>query len=218
MNKLSRVTNIKHARGHTKRLSKRSLSRRLLVDLLENVIRPSTALSKLKRRYEVADEIQMTTAMREACRFLELLACRIMIVTDGDTGEVLLRLPVSHNFPGVLNPRFAGPAFSAITAVLDKFPYYYEKRDLLLHVNIMPKASYRPQHGRCVERFGDHLLTYKSWDLNLDQIEAPFPEGNPELFPEVSHHYSPRLGYQGFDGTNWRSDWYPVPDGNGRNA
>jgi hypothetical protein len=47
---------------------------------------------------------------------------------------------------------------------------------------------------------------------DLEDIEAPFPDHDLTLWPEASYLYGSPLGYQGFDGMNWRSDWYH-PDG-----
>ena len=83
-----------------------------------------------------------------------------------------------------------------------------DEPEVLLHVYSMPKDDYSRLDGFSVKDYGDHILTYQRWDREIEDIEAPSPADDSMLLPKASYLYSPKRGYQGFDGFNWRSDWH----------
>lgn len=186
----------------------------MIADLRDGIITPKTPLKQLKARYQGVNSAgALTMMMREACRLYEGLAGSQLLVVDGYTDEIV------RSFDRPLEVMRRGTkwleriAVSSLTQTMDEEPEddedaYREKLDVILHVYSMPAGRYQKRAGKLVKAYGEHILTYQRWDKDLEDIEAPFPDHDLTLWPEASYLFSNPLGYQGFDGMNWRSDWY----------
>ncbi|MCQ4635077.1 hypothetical protein GB927_034000 [Shinella sp. CPCC 100929] len=183
------------------------LPARLVRDLTNGSIRPDASPRTLARRYPAAKEGELEVAMKTAFRWLESIAGGLVIVSDGNSGEIIEQIampPVSGGYGG-RSP--VGLGLSAMTAMLDRRKRYRNARDFFLHVHIMPDGTYRKKQGKHVEQFGELLLTYRGWDKEAEDLDVPFPDGMPSLDREVCYRYSPQKGYVGFDGERWRCEW-----------
>jgi len=194
------------------------VTERMIGDLRLGVITPATTLSQLKARYQGVNSTgALTMMMREACRLYEGLVGSQLLVVDGNSDKIV------RSFDRPLEVMQRGTkwleriAVSSLTQTMDEEPgddenAYRDQLDVILHVYSMPAGRYQKRAGKLVKAFGQHILTYQRWDKDLEDIEAPFPDHDLTLWPEASYLYGSALGYQGFDGMNWRSDWYH-PDG-----
>lgn len=186
----------------------------MIADLRAGIITPKTPLKQLKARYlGVNSAGALTMMMREACRQYEGLVGSQLLVVDGYTNKIV------RSFDRPLEVMRRGTkwleriAVSSLTQTMDEEPEddedaYREQLDVILHVYSMPAGRYQKRAGKLVKDYGQHILTYQRWDKDLEDIEAPFPDHDLTLWPEASYLYGSALGYQGFDGMNWRSDWY----------
>lgn len=191
-----------------------SVAEWMIGDLRTGVITPMTTLRQLKARYPCVNSMGALTMMvRKACRLYEGLAGSQLLVVDGYTDEIV------RSFDRPLEVMRRGTkwleriAVSSLTQTMDEEPEddedaYREQLDVILHVYSMPAGRYQKRAGKLVKAYGEHILTYQRWDKDLEDIEAPFPDHDLTLWPEASYLFSNPLGYQGFDGMNWRSDWY----------
>lgn len=186
----------------------------MIADLRAGVITPKTTLRQLKARYQGVNSAgALTMMMREACRQYEGLVGSQLLVVDSYSDEIV------RSFDRPLEVMRRGTkwleriAVSSLTQTMDEEPEddedaYREQLDVILHVYSMPAGRYQKRAGKLVKDYGQHILTYQRWDKDLEDIEAPFPDHDLTLWPEASYLFSAPLGYQGFDGMNWRSDWY----------
>jgi hypothetical protein len=194
------------------------VTERMIADLRAGVITPKTTLKQLKARYQGINSMgALTMMMREACRLFEGSIGAQLLVVDGYSDEIVR----SFDRPLEVMPRgtkwLERIAVSSLTQTMDEEPgddedAYREQLDVIMHVYSMPAGRYQKRAGKLVKAYGQHILTYQRWDKDLEDIEAPFPDHDLTLWPEASYLYGNPLGYQGFDGMNWRSDWYH-PDG-----
>jgi hypothetical protein len=190
------------------------VTERMIADLRAGVITPKTTLRQLNARYQGVNSTgALTMMMREACRLYEGLVGSQLLVVDGYTNKIV------RSFDRPLEVMRRGTkwleriAVSSLTQTMDEEPgddedAYREQLDVILHVYSMPAGRYQKRAGKLVKDYGQHILTYQLWDKDLEDIEAPFPDHDLTLWPEASYLFSNPLGYQGFDGMNWRSDWY----------
>jgi hypothetical protein len=195
-----------------------SVTERMVADLRDGGITPKTPLKQLKAMYQGVNSAgALTMMMREACRQYEGLVGSQLLVVDGYSDEIV------RSFDRPLEVMQRGTkwleriAVSSLTQTMDEEPgddedAYRDQLDVILHVYSMPAGRYQKRAGKLVKAYGQHILTYQRWDEDVEDIEAPFPDHDLTLWPEASYLYSSALGYQGFDGMNWRSDWYH-PDG-----
>src|SRR3546814_10325788 len=72
----------------------------LFLDIKAGVISPATSLRCLKRQYGVADEAEFINAMRDACRWDASLHGSVVIVSDGDSGEIIEQSPLPYTVGG----------------------------------------------------------------------------------------------------------------------
>lgn len=183
------------------------LPARLVRDLANGSIRPDASPRTFARRYPAADEGELQAAMKTAFRWVEAVGGGMVIVSDGDSGEIIERIPMRPVSGGYGGRSPVGLGLSAMTAMLNRHTRYYEARDFFLHVHIMPNGTYRKKQGKHVEQFGELLLTYRGWDKEVEDLDVPFPDDMPSLDREVCYRYSPQKGYVGFDGERWRCEW-----------
>src|SRR3546814_17280884 len=117
--------------------------------------------------------------MRDAGRWDASLHGSVVIVSDGDIGEIIEQSPLPYTVGGYggRSPAGLGVGLSAMTRMLDRNIDYFEARDFLLHVHVMPKARYHKQQGRHVALLGELLLTYKGWDKEAQELGVPFQIG-----------------------------------------
>lgn len=191
-----------------------SVTEAMIADLRAGVITPKTTLRQLSAKYQDVNSIgALTMMMREACRRFEDSVGAQLLVLDGYTDEIV------RSFDRPLEVVRRGTkwleriAVSSLTQTMDEEPEddedaYREQLDVILYVYSMPAGRYQKRAGKLVKDYGQHILTYQRWDKDLEDIEAPFPDHDLTLWPEASYLFSAPLGYQGFDGMNWRSDWY----------
>ncbi|MEQ9071255.1 MAG: hypothetical protein RLO18_31255, partial [Gimesia chilikensis] len=189
-----------------------SVTERMIGDLRDGVITPMTTPRQLKAKYAGVNSMgALTMMMRKACRQFEGLAGSQLLVVDGCTDKIV------RSFDRPLEITRRGTkwleriAVSSITQMIDEESEddenaYRNRLDVILHVYSMPAGRYQKRAGKLVKDYGQHILTYQKWDKDLEDIEAPFPDHDLTLWPEASYLYRGALGYQGFDGMNWRSD------------
>lgn len=135
-----------------------------------------------------------------------------MVVIDDDDNSVLRCETYPAQIPAKVGGTVEGLAlWAAVGAMVPgrsaRIKSRNQRGELFLHVYFMPKGRYRRQHGGSVKSFGEHVLTFKSWDTFVSRAKQPL--GGDSLVHHVVGLYSPKRGYQGYDGTEWRSEWQP---------
>tara|TARA_R110002020_G_scaffold116694_2_gene267337 strand:+ start:5880 stop:7235 length:1356 start_codon:yes stop_codon:yes gene_type:complete len=188
------------------------LSQLMAGDLRDRVITPAMTAKQLKARYlGVYDKGALTMMMQEACRLYEGLVGALMIVIDGESGQIVRSFDCPVDIARHDTKTVESIAVASINRAMDLEPEddenaYRDRQGLILHVYSMPVGSYPKRAGNLVKAYGRHILTYQVWNKEFEDIEAPFPHDNLTLFPASSYIFTPARGYQGYDGMNWRSD------------
>lgn len=180
----------------------------MLRDIRAGMISPAATPSSLANRYGMKSQKRMIAAMQEACRQHETESGKMMIAIDDDTGHILRSFALPAEFCERIE------TFALRVAIQALNPHgqspgktFNEQGEICLHVYVMPGARYRKRQGSSVKAVGTHVFTFRTWNKTVEEVDAPFPEDRP-ISREVTGWYSPGLGYQGFDGQNWHSDWF----------